>query len=37
MSINDFDIQGFAGEGAYAKVVIAKYKLNNKIYAIKII
>ena len=36
-TINDFDISTKLGSGSYAKVVLAKHKLNGKIYSIKII
>lgn len=34
---SDFDILGLLGRGAYAKVVKAKHKQDNMIYAIKIV
>ena len=37
MTINDFDVSTKLGSGSYAKVVLAKHKLNGKIYSIKII
>ena len=36
-TINDFEISTKLGSGSYAKVVLAKHKLNGKIYSIKII
>ena len=36
-TINDFDVSTKLGSGSYAKVVLAKHKLNGKIYSIKII
>jgi len=37
IDINDFDILSNLGEGAYAKVVLAKQKKTGRIYAIKMI
>ena len=37
VNINDFEILSNLGEGAYAKVVLAKQKKTGKIYALKMI
>jgi hypothetical protein len=35
--IADFEICGFVGEGAYAKVYLVKHKVTSKMYAAKVI
>jgi len=37
LTVDDFEILGFLGEGAYAKVMQAKNKTSGKVFALKVI
>ena len=36
-SVNDFDILTQIGKGTYARVILVRYKVDHKLYAMKVV